>query len=379
MDYSIGKIIRKTRKEKNLTQEELAEQLHVTSQAVSKWENETGLPDITQIVPLCRVLEISADELFGIWGTNADEEVERFLEETEAYSNSNVDANDEQKYDNIYKRCLEQLKLYPNNTKLLVYTIGYAYHYAHKYRRMGKTEEAQDAFNEIKREANLIIQYSKNVNDIMTAHMWLVRTYCEFQMFDEAKREALYFPKAPDYTEGYQLAWIYWSERNWDSEIKAHCENFADILTSVEHELIMLGNAYRWKKQYKEALGTYETFIKIVKAIYESEENNTPTFHAWYWVYKNIAHCYLELGEVEKSIESLETEYERFVEASKYYKGKPNLKNIPTLKGCEFPEYNGRFPIKQPMLASLNEKWFDAIRNHPRFIALTEKVNALEY
>ena len=99
MDYSIGKIIRKVRKEKNLTQEELAEQLYVTSQAVSKWENETGLPDISQIVPLCRVLEISADELFGILGTNADEEVEKFLKETEAYSNSKVDADDEEKYD----------------------------------------------------------------------------------------------------------------------------------------------------------------------------------------------------------------------------------------------------------------------------------------
>ena len=82
MDYSIGKIIRKIRKEKNLTQEELAEQLYVTSQAVSKWENETGLPDITQIVPLCRVLGISADELFGIFGTSADEEVEKFIKES---------------------------------------------------------------------------------------------------------------------------------------------------------------------------------------------------------------------------------------------------------------------------------------------------------
>ena len=378
MDYSIGKIIRKIRKEKNLTQEELAEQLHVTSQAVSKWENETGLPDITQIVPLCRVLEISADELFGILGTNADEEVEKFLKETEAYSNSKVDADDEEKYDNVYKKCLEQLKLYPNNTKLLVYTIGYAYHYAFKYGRMGKTKEAKEAFEEIKREANLIIQYSKNVDDIMTAHMWLVRTYCEFQMFEEAKKEALFFPKAPDYTEGNQLAWIYWCQKDWDSEIKAHCENFANILTSIEHELIMLGNAYRWKKQYKEALDTYETFIKIVKSTYGNEEN-TPLLNAWYWIYMNIAHCYLELGDIEKAIDSLETEYERFVGASKHYNEKSNLYNIPTLKECECPEHNEPLHIKEPLLASLNKKWFDSIRSHSRFVALVEKVNALEY
>lgn len=377
MDYSIGKIIRKTRKEKNLTQEDLAEQLHVTSQAISKWENETGLPDITQIVPLCRILEISADELFGILGTNADEEVERFLNETEAYSNS-TDINDGEKYDNVYKRCLEQLKLYPNNTKLLLYTIGYAYHYALKYRNIGKMMEAEEAFKEIKREANLIIQYSKNVNDIMTAHMWLVRIYCVFQMFEDAKKETAFFPKNTQYTEGSQLAWIYWSEKNWDSEIKAHCENFANILTNLEHELIMLGNVYRREKMYKEALGAYNTFINIVKSVYGNKEN-TPPLHTWYWIYTNIAHCYLELGEIEKAIDSLETEYEKFVAASKCYNEKPDLNNIPTLKECDFYKPCERLDIKQPMLASLNKKCFDTIRSNPRFITLTEKVNALEY
>ena len=376
MDYSIGKIIRKVRKEKNLTQEELAEQLYVTSQAVSKWENETSLPDISQIVPLCRVLEISADELFGILGTNADEEVERFLKETEEYSNSKVE--EEEKYDNVYKMCLEQLKLYPNNTKLLVYTIGYAYHYAHKYRRMGKLKEAKDAFDEIKREANLIIQYGKNIHDIMTAHMWLVKIYCEFQMFDEAKKEALFFPKDTDYTEGSQLAWVYWCEKNNDSEIKTRCENLANILTSLSHELIMLGNAYKRKGQYNEAIGTYEAFIKTVDAIYGSNKISPP-LHTWYWIYMHIAHCYLELGDSEKAIDCLYEEYNRFTDARERYNVKFDFDTVPALKECDFPHSTERLSIKKPLLSSLDKKWFDSIRKHPRFIALTDKVNALEY
>ena len=54
------------RKERNLTQEELAEQLGVTFQAVSKWENDTGLPDISQVIPLATVFNVSTDVLFGI-------------------------------------------------------------------------------------------------------------------------------------------------------------------------------------------------------------------------------------------------------------------------------------------------------------------------
>ena len=53
------------RKEKNLTQSELAELIGVSTQAVSKWETGSGMPDISQIVPLARVLAISTDKLLG--------------------------------------------------------------------------------------------------------------------------------------------------------------------------------------------------------------------------------------------------------------------------------------------------------------------------
>lgn len=49
-----------------MTQEELASQLGVTAQAVSRWESEVGLPDISLVVPLVQALSISTDALFGL-------------------------------------------------------------------------------------------------------------------------------------------------------------------------------------------------------------------------------------------------------------------------------------------------------------------------
>ena len=61
MTETIGQVIRRLRKERNLTQEELAEQLNISAPAISKWENDTTMPDISQIVPLASIFEVSTD------------------------------------------------------------------------------------------------------------------------------------------------------------------------------------------------------------------------------------------------------------------------------------------------------------------------------
>ncbi|MDO5152861.1 MAG: helix-turn-helix transcriptional regulator [Eubacteriales bacterium] len=63
MNESIGNRISKYRKDKGMTQEELASGLGVSSQAVSKWENDISCPDISLLPQLCRILGITSDEL----------------------------------------------------------------------------------------------------------------------------------------------------------------------------------------------------------------------------------------------------------------------------------------------------------------------------
>ena len=68
-----GKFIAFLRKEKGLTQRALADRLGISDKTVSKWERGAGLPDVSLMLPLCEILEISVNELLaGEKMTDAD-------------------------------------------------------------------------------------------------------------------------------------------------------------------------------------------------------------------------------------------------------------------------------------------------------------------
>lgn len=61
----IGKFIADCRKEKKITQSELAEKLYITDRAVSKWERGLSLPDADKMLELCDILDINVNELLN--------------------------------------------------------------------------------------------------------------------------------------------------------------------------------------------------------------------------------------------------------------------------------------------------------------------------
>lgn len=71
----LGEIIRKYRKENNLTQEEVAARLGVSAPAVNKWENGVSLPDIMLLSPIARLFGISTDQLLSFQEDLTQEEI----------------------------------------------------------------------------------------------------------------------------------------------------------------------------------------------------------------------------------------------------------------------------------------------------------------
>lgn len=61
----IGKFISSCRKDKELTQMQLAEKLNISNRAVSKWETGKSIPDVSIMLELCEILDITVNELLS--------------------------------------------------------------------------------------------------------------------------------------------------------------------------------------------------------------------------------------------------------------------------------------------------------------------------
>lgn len=103
----IGEVIRKHRKAKEMTQEEMARCLGVTAPAVNKWENGNAMPDITLLAPIARLLEVSLNELLSF-------REELTVQEIRELSDQAVHKFETESYQSVFKWVKAQIEMYPN-------------------------------------------------------------------------------------------------------------------------------------------------------------------------------------------------------------------------------------------------------------------------
>ncbi len=89
-----GQLITTLRKEKGLTQKQLADALNVTDKAVSKWERGLSFPDISMLEPISELLDISITELLA--GERQDKNDTLTREEAQELINASVELGDEE-------------------------------------------------------------------------------------------------------------------------------------------------------------------------------------------------------------------------------------------------------------------------------------------
>ena len=136
----IGKFIAQLRKEKKMTQIDLASKLGITDRAISKWENGRGMPDLSLLMPLCEILDVSINELLSgarLDNKNYQEKLEENIINAIDYSDKKI-----KKTKKIFKITLSAIVIFivafiimygidinrmRNNKPVLFSTWGYSY------------------------------------------------------------------------------------------------------------------------------------------------------------------------------------------------------------------------------------------------------------
>lgn len=115
----IGKFIAKCRKDKKMTQSELAEKLGVTDKSIGNWENGRNMPDLSLFKPLCDVLGITINDLLSGEKISKDKYQERFEENivnTIDYSTKRIN-----KYSNVIGLLLVIFGLFISMSAIMIF------------------------------------------------------------------------------------------------------------------------------------------------------------------------------------------------------------------------------------------------------------------
>ena len=379
MANSIGQTIKRLRKERNLTQDELAEQLNVTAQAVSKWENEIGLPDISQIIPLASVFGVSTDILFGIEGASENDEALRIVQkadEIKEYGKQNT-------YLRAYDMMIDGLKKYPNNMTLLNNCIriglalampenGYLY----------SAERAKEICAETIRQANLIISYSKNISEIMAARQSLIFLYSSEGRYDKATVEAQNFPARTDLTLYSNMARVNEYMGNHAREITYLCSDIDYALQTLEDNTVRLGKAYYKTGKYNNAIDVYQTFLNILKVIFK--DGYHPPYHDFDSgdCYILLAQAYLAIGNTDQAMNAVENSIMYYLNLIEHCTGdviaRSALMKSPLVEESELTACTTKSAIKNRLIEKLSAEEIQPLSKDKRFQNLYENIYNLK-
>ena len=288
---SIGTAIRQLRREHDMTQEQLAGFLGLTSAAVSGWECDRNAPDISQIPQLCAIFGVSSDVLLGIDMTNREKKIDEIV--TRAMMNGNP-----REEVGIYRQGLAE---FPSSFELML-GLAHALDYGGEpetYEKRWKERVALlEAVREGTRDASL-----KN-----RAEGSLCMAYKEKGMRDEALRIAENMPE-PGWTRGRLMRLlaqgmekVYEIRMGIEEHFFSLCDDLLDFASFSSDGRPLLGP--------EEAILVLKKIPELHRVFFE-DGDYLETSQTVSLAYTRMAERYAELGDGENALSSLisATEY----------------------------------------------------------------------
>ena len=377
MNEYLGKNIRALRKSKNMTQEQLAENIGVSFQAVSRWENSITYPDIEIIPTIARLFGVSTDELFGIPEEKKKSEFKVLMKEIDE-----LGENDSERALQIIRDVRAEYDLSDTFGTLC-------------YRLTGSHVKKTPAMiDQLRVMADLFFEGNPDAKK----KSWALENFVQLE--DDEYVPALLDRYATD-EDSTRDALLY--------ERYLYRDDFEKLETFRQRRIYklineMVNGTVSWKDWRKPndvnfAFWKNNIFLDLLHAL----NNETPTknypiscglgpdiFVEQRVFLGELRSCYLAtLGRTEEALLTLEDTVSLLEAAMSLQDGAILKSRCPALPTLDFIIQNrkiiglddmwGLYPeIHYKRLTSDSRwAWFDPIRNDPRFVALAERVKKL--
>jgi len=307
MSSNLGANIKFFRKNKGFTQEELAGMLGVTPQAVSRWESEAGLPDVSMIVPIAQTLNITTDALLGYQVQSQDDRIsEQVFERMKEFEDV---ANPAESALKVCEYLAEEANKHPMNYEIVLKYVqkvaGLSYYIDMEQFLSGEPERAKAILDDGIRKGLNVIRYSNNNKKINKAHYALAWIYIHRKDFDNAREHVNVLPGLDGHCIKEELTMsLVFFEKGFDS-MKDSAVEFNRLLFDVlVHQVNTLSTHYCYFGELKEAMEICDWCEDVLTAYASKPEFVTETYS---WVLKKFnfskMSAYLKAGEKEKAKE----------------------------------------------------------------------------
>lgn len=361
---NIGDKIKKLRRSRDMTQEELAESLSVTVSAVSQWESGRTTPDISALPVLCNLFGVTSDELLGIDVTQKQAEIDRLIIEISEISR--LGDNKE-----AYRRFKEALKQYPDSYELMYWTASTT-----------NCFKSDESFTKEERDSmrDESIRLYEKILDGCTDERIRTDTIGELCMkYAEAGNRE----KADELANC--LPTLFWSRDFVRADIAV-----GDDRISLKQNLqfsLMLFLANRMPLNYMrengemlysedEICALHEKRIKLFELLLENGDYGYYNGDM-YFSFVNIARYRAKNGDTDGSLNALEKAAEHAVALIEYTKGDITHTSL-IFKGMKNSGKSLWFSDNKnsvdELLESMTSSDFDSVRSEPRFVSVIEKL-----
>lgn len=360
MTLYIGENLKKQRKLRELTQEQLAQILGVSFQSVSKWERNEGYPDIEMLPMIANYFGITVDELMGMDAIRDDSDIEKILAKVQENASKGMIEENITLLENAAKR-------FPNN-----YTILEKYADSLTFVSWDISGEPyrQNCLKAIAISERILAECTdKALRDATQTNLCYY-----YQRAGQHEKALEAVRKLPNMWESYEIV----GENILDGDDLLNLQqiNMLSLTELMYMTLTLMSREDNPAYTPEEKIRIKKKAIAVYEIIFEERDFNFYA-HNLSYVYRQIAMIAMSEGDHALALESLEKSADYAIAND----GLPDEKPYTSLvvnrmkHNMENTMTNRKTSFSEEMLQHMSGNKYDLIRSEPRFRAIEKRLN----